>query len=148
MGISYIVSIEELSVLANLADAESFEGLPALPDVDDKRRQELLCGMDDSGLVKIDRKIGAVSVDMAIDFILSAMAKPELVIRVSRSAVGYCTKNLGVVVSPDRRTEHKYRITPFPDAESMVEKVMEHHDGDKEELAERIDSVYNGHCSL
>ena len=147
MAISYIVSMEELKVLAAMANADSFEWLPELPAIDQKRYDELLGILDTNGMVKVSKNKGAAYVDMAVCFIISTMANPELVIRTAAGAVGYCTKQLGVVVCPDKRAKDKFRITPLPDARAMAEKLWEYLAGEEPgyteaDLLKKISEVY------
>ena len=147
MAISYIVSLEELAVLANITSTDYFKGLPALPTIDRKRYAKLLGILDTKGIVKINKNVGTVHVDMVVRFIISTMAKPELVISTAKEVTGFCAKHLGVVVSPDKRAKDRFLITALPDANAMAEKLWEYLAVEepalsKADLQKKISEVY------
>ncbi|MCL2287251.1 MAG: hypothetical protein FWC32_12935 [Firmicutes bacterium] len=121
MAISYLVNIEQLSVLAYFCNIESFPGLPELPIVDGERGETLIKILDEQGM--IHKQNDKASVDIVLGFVLANMASPSLLIKTSEDILGYCNRELGIAASQDMRSPNKYRITPLPDAISLARKL-------------------------
>jgi len=130
MAISYLISLEQLSVLAHFAGMASFAHLPNLPAIDRQRSEELLEALGQQGMIhlrkaKDNKTEDAAAVDMTLAFVLKTMAKPALVVRATGDVLAYCTSELGIVVTPDPRNKSKYRIMPLPDAKELTQRIWE-----------------------
>ena len=130
MAISYLISLEQLSVLAHFAGVDSFPHLPELPTISRERGIELIDVLSEQGMLhlhkaKDDKAEDKAAVDTTFAFVLLSMAKPKLVIKTAKGALGYCTNALGVVVTQDIRNKSKYRITPLPNAKETAERLWE-----------------------
>ncbi len=123
MSVSYMIDMEQLAVLARYMSADGFPGLPNLPETDQGKNDEVLKKLSELGMVHLQ---GAeASLDLGLAFILTAMAKPELMIRAIGNILCCCTKDLGVVISSDTHAKNKYRITPLPSAAEVTERMWE-----------------------
>jgi hypothetical protein len=130
MAISYLVSLEQLSVLAHFSGIDSFPRLAELPTLNRERSTELLETLSEQGMIhllkaKTDKAESKAAVDMTLAFVLSIMAKPALVMQTAEGVLGYCSDVLGVVVTQDARNKSKYRITPMPDAKELAERLWD-----------------------
>ena len=123
MSISYLVTLEELSVLAHFCNIDTFQGMPAMPLIDSKQCSELLNTMNDQGLVHLSE--GEIAIDIVVRFILRSMANPTLFIQMPNNVNGYCTDTVGVMVSPATRAAGKYKITPLPNANALAYRLWE-----------------------
>ena len=139
MAISYILSQEELAMLAELSQADSFKHLDPLPILDAAKKKELLELLEGQGFIKID---SGVQIDAAIHFIIKSMANAELILPVSEKTIVYCTKNICSIVTPDKKTGHKLKITPIETVKETVEALAQLSDANKEEMLEKIKKVY------
>ena len=127
MPISYLLTLEQLSVLAHFSGINAFAGLPELPAINRERCDQLLPGLSEHGMLQLHGNEAAV--DLALGFILSVMAKPGLVLQTPAGALGYCTRELGVEVSADTRAPGKYRVTPLPTARELADRLWGEHPG-------------------
>ena len=121
MPISYLPTLEHLSILAHFSGINTFPGLPELPAISRERCAELLPTLSEQGMIHLHREQAAV--DLTLRFVLQAMAAPALVVKTQGGALGYCTRELGVAVSADARAPSKYRITPLPNAKELAAKL-------------------------
>lgn len=129
MSISYLLTIEQLSVLAYFQSIDSFHGFSSLPVISREKCDELLEYLNVNGMIHLqgDR----ASVDVALGFILHCMAAPQLYMKTAEGIHGYCTSGLGVVVFPDRRSSDKFRITPLPDAHEFTEQLWKNYSNEE-----------------
>ena len=138
MGISYIISYDELAMLAELVQVNSFEYLNPLPALNAEKRKELLDILENQGFIKI---YDMVQIDAVIHFIIKSMANAELVLPLDEKIIGYCTKNIFILVTSDEKTGHKLRITPIETVREAVEVLAQFSDNENE-LYEKIRKVY------
>ena len=117
MAISYLVTLDQLSVLAHFCQIDSFRGLPELPHVSGTKCNTLIEAMGKQGMVHIHNHTAAV--DIVLHFILQTMASPGVFIQ-GMDVWGYCTQDLGVVLQPDRRSKTKFKITPAETAKDFA----------------------------
>ena len=149
MAVSYLISLEQLSVLAHFSynPIDHFPLLPDLPKIDRAKSEKLLDELKELGM--LHKRDNEAALDITIGFILSTMAKPDLLIETEEGGKGYCTRALGVVVKKDSLTPNKYRITPLPTGEEMANILWEEKPNYEslEALREAILKVYkeDGH---
>jgi len=123
MSISYLISLEQLSILAHFSGIEAFPTLPELPFVSRERCEELIPVMGDQGMLCLSGDEAAV--DMALGFILDAIAKPALLIQTQEGSFAFCTKELGVFVGISPRNPSRYLVTPLSNATELADKIWD-----------------------
>lgn len=123
MSISYLISLEQLSVLAHFCKIDAFKGLPEMPVIDRERCNALVETMAEQGMVHLNA--GEIAVDVVVKFILSTMAASSLFIQAPNSICGYCTDVMGVVVLPAARSVSKYKIVPMLNANVFAAMLWE-----------------------
>jgi len=121
MAISYIVNLDELSVLSYFCGVYSIPGLPELPRIESDKCEALIKTLGEQGMIY--QQGDSVSVDMALGFAIVNISRPSLFIKMSESLFGYCTAELGVVVAKDVRSVNKYRLTPLQNASELAKKL-------------------------
>ena len=121
MAISYLISLEEFSVLAHFCGYDSFPSMPQLPVIDREKSDLLINNLVKRGMIHIHNNEAAV--DLALSYVLSVMVEPINVIK-GGDGTGYCGKDVWISVKTDRRNlpeMQKYKITPFPSKEELYQ---------------------------
>lgn len=121
MAISYIINMDELSVLSHFCGVSSIHGLPEPPKIASDKCETLVATLGEQGMIY--RQGENVSVDMALRFVIVNISCPSLFIKMPDSVLGYCNAELGVVVAKDTRSVNKYRITPLQNASELAAKL-------------------------
>ena len=121
MAISYIVNLDELSVLSYFCGVSSIHGLPDLPRIASDKCEILIKTLGEQGMIYQQGE--NISVDMALGFVIFNISRPSLFIKTPESILGYCTPELGVVVAKDIRSTNKYRIAPLQNASELATKL-------------------------
>lgn len=123
MSVSYLVGLEELTVLAHFSGCSALPGFSALPAVEGERCRALLLGLDEKGMVQLSGDRVAVHPPLA--FVIRTMAHAGLTARAENGALAYCAPDLGVVVGRVPRGKERFRLTPTPDARELAERFWE-----------------------
>ena len=123
MRVSYMLTMEQLSVLAFFLGLETLPGLPDLPKVGLEKSDKLVDLMSNEGLLVKSGKI--CSVDLTLGFVLRQMASPDMLVKAPDGGFAACTKELGTVVTLDRRGGGKYKITPLPTPGDIADMLWE-----------------------
>ena len=121
MAISYIVNLDELSVLSYFCGVYSIPGLPELPRIESDKCEALIKTLDEQGMIY--QQGDNVSVDMALGFVIVSISRPSLFIKMPENVLGYCTAELGVVVAKDIRSVNKYRVAPLQNTSDLAIKL-------------------------
>ena len=123
MAIAYLISREELAVLAFFADEQALVGFDPLPGVDAGRCESVLLGLQEKGMALVSDE--GVSLPAPLALIMRVLARPSLSVRAENGVWAHCTADLGVLASRAPHAPHRSRILPLPTAQELAEALWE-----------------------
>ncbi|MCL2015584.1 MAG: hypothetical protein FWG68_04985 [Defluviitaleaceae bacterium] len=124
MAFSYLMSLEELSVLAYFSEIDEFLLMPELPTLNEEQSEIVINQLSQKGMMHINKN--NASVDLIVHYILTAMAQAAAV-QGKNNKIGYCGNEIFVAVAQDKYSNYpKYRITPLQSKRALFAEIGYH----------------------
>ncbi|MCL1987599.1 MAG: hypothetical protein FWG64_06480 [Firmicutes bacterium] len=126
MLFSYLISQQELSVLAhfsNITNLSFLQNLPTLsdlPTLTETETSQAIETLKNKGMLHINKN--EASVDIIVYYILTEMSTATEIIS-QNNTFGYCSE-IYIAVSKDEYSK-RYRIKPFQNKQAMLQELAE-----------------------